>query len=89
MNSLILRLLVEHRMLSRELRRERSRPEPDKARLLALHGKRLKVKLAIARHLPRSGMLLKLTRKALASLAPASERMRRTDKLSRGTPRCL
>lgn len=80
MNSLILRLLVEHRLLTRELRRERGRARPDHARALALRGKRLKVKLAIARHLPRSGMMLQLMRTAIAMIAPSSGRMKRPGK---------
>lgn len=68
MNSLVLRLLVEHRMLTRELVRERRRPRPDLARIISLRAKRLKVKLAFVRHLPRSGMALKLARQMLTEV---------------------
>jgi hypothetical protein len=68
MNSLVLRLLVEHRMLTRELARERRKSKPARARIMALRARRLKVKLAIARHLPRSGMALKFFRQMLAEV---------------------
>ncbi len=74
MNSLVLRLLVEHRMLTRELVRERRRPKPDSSRIIALRAKRLKVKLAVMRHLPRSGIVLKLARQMLAELGGRTER---------------
>ncbi|MDV5825554.1 MULTISPECIES: hypothetical protein [Sphingomonadales] len=91
MNSLVLRLLVEHRMLTRELVRERCRPKPDLARIIALRAKRLKVKLAVMRHLPRSGMALKLTRQMLTEINGRSERAPRRgsrpdDRIE--TPRC-
>ncbi|NJR80688.1 hypothetical protein [Sphingomonas corticis] len=74
MNSLVLRLLVEHRLLTRELVRERRRPKPNLARIIALRTKRLQVKLAVMRHLPRSGMALKLARQMLAELGGRAER---------------
>ncbi|MFD1104981.1 hypothetical protein [Sphingobium olei] len=67
MNSLVLRL-VKHRMPTRELVRERSRLAPDFNRIVALRSKRLKVKLAVMRHLPRSGMALKLARQIVAEI---------------------
>lgn len=91
MNSLVLRLLVEHRMLTRELVRERRKPNPDLARIVALRAKRLRVKLAIMRHLPRSGMALKLTRQMVAELGGSMEHQPRRDKLadhSIGVPPC-
>lgn len=68
MNSLILRLLVEHRLLTRELAREHRKGKPALGRIMALRARRLKVKLAIARHLPRSGMALRLFRQILAEV---------------------
>jgi len=84
MNSLVLRLLVEHRMLTRELVRERSRLAPDLDRIVALRAKRLKVKLAVMRHLPRSGMALKLARQMLVELGGSSERQPRRDRPADG-----
>lgn len=78
MNSLVLRLLVEHRMLTRELVRERRKPRPDLRRIAALRAKRLKVKLAVMRHLPRSGMALKLARQMLAELCGGKDRSQPT-----------
>ena len=65
-NSLIERLLAAHRLLGREIVRERARPWPDGLRLARLKKERLAVKDRLARYLPDAAELRRVARAAIA-----------------------
>lgn len=59
MSSLFRHLAAAHRMLTREIGRERARVRPDPARLARLKKERLAVKDGLYRHLPDTARTLR------------------------------
>ncbi|MCW1431890.1 hypothetical protein [Novosphingobium sp. JCM 18896] len=81
MNSLVVLLLGENSMLTSRRVRERGRPSPDLGSITALWAKRLTVKLAVTRHLPRPDVALKRARQVMTKLAGRTEQQPRRDRL--------
>ena len=71
MNQLIERLIAAHRMLNREIRRERTRVAPNHVRLTQLKKQRLAVKDQLFRHVPEAAELRRLARKVFKRFRPA------------------
>ena len=71
MNSLLERLIVAHRLVNREIRREGSRRLPDQTRLSRLKKERLAVKDRLARHIPQNGGTLRFVKAILKRLRHA------------------
>ena len=67
MNALIERLIVTHRRLNGEIRRERSRSAPDELRLKQLKKLRLATKDQLVRHVPDGGEFRRAARRLLLS----------------------
>lgn len=70
MHSLVERLLAAHRMLTRELRRERRRAHPNAARIARLRAERLATKEKLARHWPRPKSVVVFVRASIRRLLP-------------------
>ena len=62
---LIERLIAAHRLLNREIRRERIRRVPDPLRLAELKKRRLAIKDRLFRHFPDAAEMRRLTRDIL------------------------
>lgn len=62
---LIERLIAAHRLLNREIRRERIRRFPDPLRLAELKKRRLAIKDRLFRHFPDAAEMRRLTRDIL------------------------
>lgn len=65
MTELIERLIAAHRLLNREIRRERIRRVPDPLRLAELKKRRLAIKDRLFRHFPDAAEMRRLTRDIL------------------------
>lgn len=72
MSSIFERLSAAHRMVTRELARERRKPRPNENRLARLKKERLHIKDRLFRHLPASSGALRLVRAVLARLKRAA-----------------
>lgn len=65
MHSLVERLLAAHRMLTRELRRERRRAHPSAQRIARLRAERLATKQKLSRHWPRPKSVIGFVRASI------------------------
>ena len=65
-STLIERLIAAHRILNREIRRERARRGPDPLRLTRLKKERLAIKDRLFRHFPDAAEMRRLARRAIA-----------------------
>lgn len=68
MSSMYDRLIAAHRLLTREIGRERRKARPDGLRLARLKKERLLIKDRLHRHLPISSGALRFVRAVLARL---------------------
>jgi hypothetical protein len=68
MNALVERLIVTHRQLNREIRRELAQRVPDQIRLTRLKKMRLATKDQLVRHVPDAAELGRTVRRLFGSL---------------------
>ncbi len=71
MNQLIERLISAHRLLNREIRRERSRVAPNYFRLTQLKKQRLAIKDRLFRFFPDADMMRVVAKSALRRMRQA------------------
>ncbi|UZK67899.1 DUF465 domain-containing protein [Sphingomonas sp. M1-B02] len=68
---MIQRLIAAHRILNREIRRERTRRAPDRLRLTQLKKERLAIKDRLFRHFPDAAEMRRVARLALGQMRHA------------------